>query len=189
MAEREGFEPSIPRGDTRSPGARTRPGYATSPRLRDRDELGKRRRGRDSNPRGLLTLRVFETRALGQLCDLSRAKEWRTASQPTPVRGIERVIGLEPTTYSLGSCRSTTELHPQNSIIIGGLADFVNFRTLSEGASNSSPRSCRVQRDKCDSHSNRSCDAACTRQSDLQLRRSDCHFIACGTSVMPPDRW
>ncbi len=31
MAERVGFEPTIPRGDTRSPGARTRPDYATSP--------------------------------------------------------------------------------------------------------------------------------------------------------------
>ncbi len=28
--------------------------------------LEARRRGRDSNPRGLQTLRVFETRALGQ---------------------------------------------------------------------------------------------------------------------------
>ena len=25
---------------------------------------------------------------------------------------MERVMGIEPTTYSLGSCRSTTELHP-----------------------------------------------------------------------------
>lgn len=34
-AERVGFEPTIPRGDTRSPGARTRPDYATSPRVCD----------------------------------------------------------------------------------------------------------------------------------------------------------
>ncbi|VTZ58998.1 hypothetical protein EMEDMD4_10174 [Sinorhizobium medicae] len=27
--------------------------------------------------------------------------------------GMERVIGIEPTTSSLGSWRSTTELHPQ----------------------------------------------------------------------------
>jgi hypothetical protein len=31
---------------------------------------------------------------------------------------LERAIGIEPTTYSLGSCRSTTELRPQLSVII-----------------------------------------------------------------------
>src|SRR5215218_9740002 len=31
MAERVGFEPTRPRRSTRFPGARTRPGYATSP--------------------------------------------------------------------------------------------------------------------------------------------------------------
>src|SRR5579864_6921833 len=27
---------------------------------------------------------------------------------------LERAMGIEPTTYSLGSCRSTTELRPQS---------------------------------------------------------------------------
>jgi hypothetical protein len=30
------------------------------------------------------------------------------------LKSLERAIGIEPTTYSLGSCRSTTELRPQN---------------------------------------------------------------------------
>jgi hypothetical protein len=30
------------------------------------------------------------------------------------LKNLERAIGIEPTTYSLGSCRSTTELRPQN---------------------------------------------------------------------------
>jgi hypothetical protein len=29
------------------------------------------------------------------------------------LKNLERAIGIEPTTYSLGSCRSTTELRPQ----------------------------------------------------------------------------
>ncbi len=127
VAERVGFEPTIPRGDTRSPGARTRPDYATSPRCESRYAVGERRRGRDSNPRGRLTLRVFETRALGQLCDLSRRIERRSVMQPTPEQVVERVIGLEPTTYSLGSCRSTTELHPQNN---GNYRRIRRFRQL-----------------------------------------------------------
>jgi hypothetical protein len=28
--------------------------------------------------------------------------------------GLERAAGIEPATYSLGSCRSTTELRPQS---------------------------------------------------------------------------
>jgi hypothetical protein len=34
------------------------------------------------------------------------------------LEGLERAIGIEPTTYSLGSCRSTTELRPQLSEIV-----------------------------------------------------------------------
>ena len=32
---------------------------------------------------------------------------------------LERAMGIEPTTYSLGSCRSTTELRPQNLSFLG----------------------------------------------------------------------
>jgi hypothetical protein len=35
---------------------------------------------------------------------------------------LERAIGIEPTTYSLGSCRSTTELRPH----------YLNNQTLSQ---------------------------------------------------------
>jgi hypothetical protein len=31
---------------------------------------------------------------------------------------LERAAGIEPATYSLGSCRSTTELRPQNPYFI-----------------------------------------------------------------------
>ena len=30
---------------------------------------------------------------------------------------LERAMGIEPTTYSLGSCRSTTELRPRNQYV------------------------------------------------------------------------
>ncbi len=106
--------------------------------------LEARRRGRDSNPRGLQTLRVFETRALGQTMrplhmSLKSAKHYLESSRHleqiimavakrkclAPVLN-KRVIGLEPTTYSLGSCRSTAELHPQNRFIIVVMVTRVN---------------------------------------------------------------
>jgi hypothetical protein len=40
---------------------------------------------------------------------------------------VERAIGIEPTTYSLGSCRSTTELRPRNQPLSQKLTlDFVS---------------------------------------------------------------
>src|SRR5580692_7353480 len=35
------------------------------------------------------------------------------------LKNLERAAGIEPATYSLGSCRSTTELRPQNHYFIG----------------------------------------------------------------------
>jgi hypothetical protein len=35
-------------------------------------------------------------------------------------RELERAMGIEPTTYSLGSCRSTTELRPRTLVILAG---------------------------------------------------------------------
>ena len=36
------------------------------------------------------------------------------------LRNLERAMGIEPTTYSLGSCRSTTELRPQGMAAVRG---------------------------------------------------------------------
>ena len=44
------------------------------------------------------------------LCPLSSA----ALNAPIYLRKLERAKGIEPSTYSLGSCRSTTELRPQN---------------------------------------------------------------------------
>ena len=44
------------------------------------------------------------------LCPLSSA----ALNAPIYLKKLERAKGIEPSTYSLGSCRSTTELRPQN---------------------------------------------------------------------------
>ena len=49
---------------------------------------------------------------------------------------LERVAGIEPATYSLGSCRSTTELHPQaiSFRLTALFARWASLDLVSEGA-------------------------------------------------------
>ncbi len=49
---------------------------------------------------------------------VTRGAMKRNQNSIYPKRILERVMGIEPTTYSLGSCRSTTELHPHIASLI-----------------------------------------------------------------------
>ena len=42
-----------------------------------------------------------------------RERRSRNVATTVTTGVLERAMGIEPTTYSLGSCRSTTELRPQ----------------------------------------------------------------------------
>ena len=48
-------------------------------------------------------------------------------------------MGIEPTTYSLGSCRSTTELRPRAAPVLRG--DRVVYKTCGNGAGRPHPHS------------------------------------------------